>query len=660
MQKRTRVVLGIGAGILVVAVCAVVGWKWIASNPDVRLLIAHGGVDWIRFPGETSLRVQPLGEFQTTFRKQWTIEELPREEAVLAVRALADAAVYVNDRLVLEPHRAPRSWKTAREVDLAPFLRAGENELRIEAFTTNGPRSIWARCTVLGLATDSSWEVSDGDGNWVRAVTAHDVEPSALSRSFATPRDAFVRTLPLTALVFVGALAAQWAIARKRKSSSATPDAAAIAGERVPPGLRFVVMGAVLVLGVNNLFRIPMVTGFDIEGHINYIHYIATKGALPLAHEGWQMFQSPLYYLVCAGPYWALSKVFDLDVVVKLLRIVPVLCSVAQVELAYRIVRRVYPDRQGLQMAGAVFAGVLPMNLYISQYIGNEPMAGVLSGLVCLQCVTILSKCADQRGLMRSALALGGLLALAILTKVTAVLLVLPCIVVLLYAAWRVDVDRVKRAAIAFGCFAGMCALLCGWYFARNWMHYGKPFVGGWEVAREIVWWQDPGYRTVGQMVLFGESLVRPITAGTAGMLDAFYSTFWLDGLLSSMVEFEHRPPWNYAFVIAGAWWAIVPASLIGFGILWSVRSLRTAEQRLHVFEVVCVAIYFGAFAYLFLALPTYSTGKATYTLGVLPLYVLLFVAGLDVVSRNTSLRMTSYACIAAWACAAYAAYFVV
>ena len=52
--------------------------------------------------------------------------------------------------------------------------------------------------------------------------------------------------------------------------------------------------------------------------------------------------------------------------------------------------------------------------------------------------------------------------------------------------------------------------------------------------------------------------------------------------------------------------------------------STDPARKRVLAFALGCIALYFAAFAYLYLTLPVYSTGKATYTLGLAPAYALL------------------------------------
>ena len=46
---------------------------------------------------------------------------------------------------------------------------------------------------------------------------------------------------------------------------------------------------------------VPETTGFDAQGHLDYIRYVLEQSAIPVANEGWQMYQPPLFYVLCAG-----------------------------------------------------------------------------------------------------------------------------------------------------------------------------------------------------------------------------------------------------------------------------------------------------------------------------------------------------------------------
>jgi len=147
------------------------------------------------------------------------------------------------------------------------------------------------------------------------------------------------------------------------------------------------------------------------------------------------MFQSPLYYLLSAPLYSFLLHFFEPPTVGKLLRIVPLLCGAAQVEVSYRGLRRVFPERNDLQVLGTILGGLLPMNLYLSQGLGNEPLAGLLSGILIVFAFRFLESPSGRSP--GATMAMGLFLGLALLTKVTAALLIPPLLMVLAGSSWR-------------------------------------------------------------------------------------------------------------------------------------------------------------------------------------------------------------------------------
>ena len=68
--------------------------------------------------------------------------------------------------------------------------------------------------------------------------------------------------------------------------------------------------------------------------------------------------------------------------------------------------------------------------------------------------------------------------------------------------------------------------------------------------------------------------------------------------------------------------------------------------------------LYVAALVWLSLEVPTYSTLKASYTLGLLPCYGVLAAAGLGALPHRAWLRVPVTALLTAWAVFAYLAYF--
>ena len=210
------------------------------------------------------------------------------------------------------------------------------------------------------------------------------------------------------------------------------------------------------------------------------------------------------------------------------------------------------------------------------------------------------------------------------------------------------------------GLVMGVAVFVCGWYYVRNWIELGQFFVGGWEDhSLKTVWWQDRGYKTLKQLVVFGASFSFPIYSGVIGIWDLLYSTMWADGFLSGKNVYSAHPPWNYGFMISSTWFAALPMAAIMLGIFQTLRQPVHSLGQGTLFAASCVIVYVAAILYLFITVPLYSMGKASYMLGLLPCFALLAAGGMGNLIQYSALKEIIYGILSCWAVSVYIAYFV-
>ena len=623
-------------------------WLWISrlvADPRVSLLVGERGAQWIVMQQPFDLTAILPARYKVVFRKRFTLSD-SISHARLTVRAFRGVDLWLDGRSIFkESLQIRHDWKQPRTVELNEALLAGTHKLVARVVNESAPPALLLRSDALALSTGPDWDAYLGGDSWEPAALAAAPRPTELSRRFLPAPTALWKKLPFIATVFGAAFCTTLWIAHR--GPVRMPASGSIA--------RWVLLLAWAVLGAHNLVRLSDYVGFDGDGHYEYIRYVAEGRGIPLATDGWQMFQPPLYYLVSAPFHLLFVRLFDPEMARRLLRFLPFSAGAAQVQLAYLALRRTFPERGDLQAIGTAFAGLLPMNLYVSQGLGNEPMAGCLSGAVLVACLALLDS-PPARSPWRI-VGLGLLLGLALLTKVTAVLLVPPLLGAIAYSR-RKDTRPLRRAAGDAMIVLATALAVAGWYYVRNWILLGRPFVAGWDQARGITWWQDPGLRTPEEFLRFGEALVHPITAGAVGFWDALYSTFWADGYLSGVLD--GRPPWNYGFLLASVPLALVPTLLLLTG---SVAAFVGGEPRERValrFAAAAIGLQMAALLELYLQVPVYSIGKAHYTLGVAVCYAMLLAAGLERLGHRPVIRSLLYGGLAAWGIAVYAAYLVV
>jgi hypothetical protein len=616
---------------------------------DTPILLSEKGATWIYVDRPFVAEAQRKGE-RISYRDSFHVDQIP-SPLTLTVRALRLSEVYIDGKRISPTKSNLARWKGSQIFDLADLLAPGQHEIVIRVFNKNGPAVLLAYSKPIKLFSGSGWEASYDELLWTPAVPAERRKTSELAGQFVRTDKAFISLLPLYSIIFFAVLILSWITSSSGKWTEGQIRKIIFSAANV----RWLLIVLWAVLGINNIFKVPIETGMDAQQHYEYIEYVANLWRIPLATQGWQMFQSPLYYIISALLWhYPLSQWFDITTAMLMLRMITLLCGLLQVELTYRAARAVFPLRQDLQIWGTIIGGFLPMNLYISQVVGNEPLSGLISASAVVLGFVLLT---SEREILpdRYFIYLGASLGLALLTKVTVVLLV-PLAVMLVIYILNKRQQSLRYIFLRVLLVSGIIFVIAGWYYLRNWIELGRPFVGGWESS---AWWQDPGYRTVPDFLSFGRSLSAPIYSSVQGFWDSVYSTLWLDGGLSGMGVYRYRPPWNYDFMLSGALLSLVPTAGILIGTLITLSRPLQREYRAQFFSVCCIGIYFAALLYLYITIPIFSTAKATYTLGLIPCYAILCVTGLEFLSRNNLLRTIITACLACWATAAYCSYFV-
>lgn len=624
------------------------------SDPGAALLVPAGGAEWIHLPVEASPHHHASRARVTSFRLETSFER-PPAHARLQVAALRAYELRVNGALVRRSREGDAPWARPESVDVGGLLRPGPNRLRVDVVNAKGPPALRLSSPDLDVATGPRWLARDRDGDqtpagWRPASAAAQRSGFAISEAFPTAWEGLLGQAPLLlacfALGFAACLADAhgWLRWRGRQLDAAE--------------LRWLLLAAFALVCARNLLRLPLYVGMDATSHTNYVAFVAERGTLPFAGDGAQMFQPPLFYALAAPCYRLFTSLFGDAQARMALRVLPMLAGLGLVELAYRCAVLLFPERRDLRMAACVVGGLLPVNLYMAQVVGNEPLSGLLTASVTLLCFHWLRD-APPLATDRRALLLGAVFGLALLTKVT-VLLLLPAVSLALF--WSTHrAGGLQRSLRASGLFALAVLLVAGWYFARNWLELGVPYVGAWDPslvsapARDLGW-QHPGYRVPGDVLHFGRALVRPVYAATAGFWDALHSTLWLDGYLSGAALAAAAPPWQPELHSALALLSLPLAAAILAGALRALLG-RDASDTPALFAVVALASFVAAMLYLHLRVPTFSNAKASYTLGLLPCYALLAARGAQPLLRGTLSRCVAAGTLAAWAAAACGAF---
>ena len=608
---------------------------YVVRSPSVILLSDSASASWLRSPAPLWPFVKPAGQQRMSYRTT-LIYPMASPSMRVNVTALRSCRVFFDDVELQPDGPPPQNWKLPSSFPLAPHPDDGPHRLQVDVINTTGPPLVRVELSPP-LPRQPAWECSVDGLKWTPAAKAIDPEPLAMDAGLSpTPAQA-VALWPLPAGLLIVSMFAMHAAARP-----------------MPPNrLRLLLIALWLLLAGVDMGSVPVAYGFDLVPHLQYLDFILARHRLPLGTEGWQLFQAPLFYLV-ASPLWLLLKTCSSqDRAAVLLRVVPISCGCVMIELVYRTLRGVFPARVDLQRVGLVVGGLLPVNLYMMQFPSNEPFMAVFGAATAWSVCRWLAHPNLDRP-WRPALVTGLLLGLAVLSKVSAIVWIAP--VIITYAS--PFVGQAKPWRRVFACTATIVAavaLVSGWWFLRNQLEMGVPLLthsGG-------NWWQDPGYRTPRDLLLFGDSLLRPIITGARGVWDSLYSSFWADAFGSGVIDPHVPPPWNLRVMLLAEWFALLPTGLMAWAIAAPVLvdRLKLPAHRSVQFAAISIACFTAAVVHVYLTLPIYSCAKASYMMGATPCFAILIAAGFDRIP--TPARRFVSAMLLSGAALAYASFFV-
>ncbi|MBN2582312.1 MAG: tetratricopeptide repeat protein [Planctomycetes bacterium] len=633
--------------ILVTVLGSIASFWWLATRSEgIAFLAEHPGGQWIVYPVPVDLRRRVGVRLDTVFRRRFTLDAVPGE-AELRVRGLRSTEVALNGRALRDTGSElpdPTAWRREhRFTNVAQYLKAGENEIVVTVWNDRGPPALWLHLAGQGVsvASDGQWEASYAGAVWrpARLATAlpqhhmADATGDPSGPEMPTTVESLRRQWPalltiagIAALVVAGAAAA-----RRRWGGRVETEAFLLSGRRMYWVLA-VVAAAWIVLFTHNLKWMPPEVGFDIGGHTEYLKTILDEGRLPLAEDGWQGYQPPLFYLLAA----AVLKVGGLAAgstrAEQCLGILTMSFGIAQVLLVFGCVRQLFPDSPRRQLLGLAVAAALPVHLYLYHYATNE---GLCATLVTASLYLTLRIINMPSASWRWYAALGLCLGAAMLAKFSALVALGVIAIVLvgrLVAArqWKADVwTRTLGVTMLVG------ALVCGWHFVRVWLRYGRPIVGNWDAEYGHPWWQDAGYHTARYYLSFGRALIQPFFAGLYGFADALYSTFWGDGFVGGGTSVRYSPTWNWELMSAGYLLALalVAAGLVGLGA--AVVRLVRRPSAAWMLVLGTAAATLLSLIYITLKLPYYGQAKAFYGMAAVAPIVACIAWGLDLAGRR-------------------------
>jgi hypothetical protein len=586
-------------------------------SDDVPFLDAGDAGRWITIPLPPTadlIASRPEAPAAFTFVRRFDGTPDPGR-APLRGRALRTLSLTLNGEPVAVPGDGT-GWKRTFEVDVAPLVRDGRNELRATVRNVHGPPLLQLSLD-LGdrrIETDTQWQVIGPRGEPVRAVVAKDTRIHPESRLLAPAEHvAAEHATALVGLLLLGA-AATWLIATRR------PAALRIHAPEI--ALAAVALFWLLVYALKGV-RMPVMLGFDAHAHLLYIDTLVDRGTPPTAAEGFSNYHPPAFHAAAAALVALTGVTPDSPAGPAVYRLLPMLSGLATVAFTWAVARRLWPEDVVRRTAAVGVAGLLPMNVYMSAYVSNEALHAAWVSAALFLAIGAIEAPRPSPGRFAG---LGAVLGLAMLTKFTS-LAAAPLVAAFAAArVWVVDGRGPARAGAVGAGLLGVAALVAGWFYVRNWLLFGDPVVWNLDVPGAATWWMLPGFRTSESYLRFGESLRHPFFSGFASFWDGVYSTLWADGLVGGMIRVATRHPfWRYDWMTLVPALALPATALSGLGLVRLVAESFTdprPARRLVISMLTTLLLLLGySLLLITLRLPFYAQAKAPYVLAAtLPL----------------------------------------
>src|SRR6059058_35190 len=619
---------------------------WIAWNdPAINFLSRDKRAEWIVFPAAVDAHAHWFASLDATFRREFVLTDRPAT-ARLGVRAMRGAEVRINGGPIRFPSN--RNWKEIVSVDVAGQLQGGSNVIEARVFNHNGPPALWLTLNTdqLSLRSDKTWEVSFAGSSWRHAALAAAAKTPGPGNSIAGGEgtfDALKKVWPFWIVLIVIASVAIFIWNLILKSSTT---------RWLEKTLLLILAGLWLLLFWNNSRLLPFHAGFDAKEHLKYINYIQEHRALPLASEGWEMYQPPLYYLIAAASLSACKLSINDPTSILLLRLIGAFLGIAQFVFVFLSLRLLFPARTAF--VGLLLAAFLPMHMYLAQYVTNEMLAATLATATLYVCLRLLKS--DTPRVSQFAW-LGFTLGAAMLAKATTVLL-LPIAIAAI--AGKLAYARVRLAISLrnLGLLLAICLTVCGWHYARIWLRFGTPLLGNWDVVSGFTWWQDPGYHTATDYLRFGRSLAHPLFSGFAGFADGIYSTLWGDALCGGASSLTFA--WNQQPLLAGYLWALIPTALIVIGaVVAIVQFVRKPSSELFLLLGFSALLMLGL-VFMTVKIPSYAQAKAFYALSAITPLCFFGALGWETLTHGSEcLRFVVGTLVLVWVLNSFATYWI-
>ena len=548
------------------------------------------------------------------FYRDFQLDEIPEKEKI-RVTAMRSFWIRVNNEPI--PFDPPNSWKSSIHINLEPYLQSGQNTIRIQVGGPKNPPALLVEGRRL-LRSGENWQVAlKPDLSDLSAASIALQDEHYLNSNPNPIRQSTFFVFYLIGFLAYSALGVAVLFIRPNETKF---DQDTNLWKK--HGFCFLLFLIAVIIQLHNVSTYAHTRShFDWQGHVDYIQHIATHWKIPIATDGWEMFQPPLYYLISA----VILKTSGGSL--KAVQIFTTLTGLGNLLFSWFLLCQVFPTQTRKRNLGFSIIAMLPMGFYMNSMVSNEIFSGsVISGTIVLSTYLLFKKGLTSH---KASILIGLASGLGLLSKYTAlfVLLSLLLLLGLRFITRQITWKRIVTVICTV-------SLTCGWLYGRNIVRFGDPFIGNWDEASGFHYEQSPGYRNVQFYTQFGSVFYHlPVRSRWVSFWDGKYGSMWTDthGTFLNLSN-----PTTQLLGSLSLWLALLPTLAIVFGFGYAIKFLILHEWNHPYFVMVTTSVLTILSLVSFtMEIPTYSTIKAFFFLSMIPIIGVFAALGLERLCLN-------------------------
>ncbi|HHZ93133.1 TPA: hypothetical protein EYN65_22065 [Candidatus Poribacteria bacterium] len=548
------------------------------------------------------------------FYRDFQLDEIPEKEKI-RVTAMRSFWIRVNNEPI--PFDPPNSWKSSIHINLVPYLQSGQNTIRIQVGGPKNPPALLVEGRRL-LRSGENWQVAlKPDLSDLSAASIALQDEHYLNSNPNPIRQSTFFVFYLIGFLAYSVLGVVVLFIRPNETKF---DQDTNLWKK--HGFCFLLFLIAVIIQLHNVSTYAHTRShFDWQGHVDYIQHIATHWKIPIATDGWEMFQPPLYYLISA----VILKTSGGSL--KAVQIFTTLTGLGNLLFSWFLLCQVFPTQTRKRNLGFSVIAMLPMGFYMNSMVSNEIFSGsVISGTIVLSTYLLFKKGLTS---YKASILIGLASGLGLLSKYTAlfVLLSLLLLLGLRFITRQITWKRIVTVICTV-------SLTCGWLYGRNIVRFGDPFIGNWDEASGFHYEQSPGYRNVQFYTQFGSVFYHlPVRSRWVSFWDGKYGSMWTDthGTFLNLSN-----PTTQLLGSLSLWLALLPTLAIVFGFGYAIKFLIRHEWNHPYFVMVTTSVLTILSLVSFtMEIPTYSTIKAFFFLSMIPIIGVFAALGLERLCLN-------------------------